>query len=122
MLAVIFEAEARPGHQQDYLDIASELHALLDEQDGFIAIERFQSLKNPGKVLSLSFWRDESSIAAWRRQDAHRHAQRAGRAQLFTDYRLRIASVLRDYGMHQRTQAPADSQADSPAEHTHDHA
>lgn len=124
MLAVIFEAEAKPGQQQDYLDIAAELHSLLDGQQGFIAIERFQSLKNPRKVLSLSFWQDEASIAAWRQQDAHRHAQAAGRAQIFSDYRLRIASVLRDYGMQQRQQAPLDSQqAHRPEqEQPHEHA
>lgn len=124
MLAVIFEAEAKPGQQQDYLDIAAELHSLLDGQQGFIAIERFQSLKNPGKVLSLSFWQDEASIAAWRQQDAHRHAQAAGRERIFSDYRLRIASVLRDYGMQQRPQAPLDSQqAHRPQqEQPHEHA
>lgn len=109
MLVVIFEAEAKPGRQQDYLDIAAELQSLLADQRGFISIERFQSLRQPGKVLSLSFWQDEASIAAWRRQQAHRHAQAAGRTRLFADYRLRIAQVLRDYGMHEREQAPADS-------------
>ncbi|CAD5106648.1 antibiotic biosynthesis monooxygenase family protein [Zestomonas carbonaria] len=109
MFAVIFEAEARPGLRQDYLDIAAELHSLLDGQHGFISIERFQSLKTPGKILSLSFWQDEASITTWRQQEAHRHAQAAGRSQLFSDYRLRIASVLRDYGLHDRAQAPADS-------------
>ncbi|MBM7062500.1 antibiotic biosynthesis monooxygenase [Pseudomonas sp. UL073] len=108
MLAVIFEAEARPGHQQDYLDLAAELRSLLDGQQGFISVERFQSLQTPGKVLSLSFWQDEASILAWRQQQAHRHAQAAGRAQLFHDYRLRVAQVLRDYGLHERSQAPAD--------------
>jgi heme-degrading monooxygenase HmoA len=116
MLVVIFEAEARPGHQQDYLDIAAELHSLLDGQQGFIAIERFRSLKNPDKVLSLSFWQDEASIAAWRQQDAHRHAQAAGRARIFADYRLRIASVLRDYGMQQREQAQQVHRQEQPYE------
>lgn len=116
MLAVIFEAEAKPGQRQDYLDIAAELQSLLADQRGFISIERFQSLKQPGKVLSLSFWRDEASIAAWRQQEAHRHAQAAGRARIFADYRLRIAQVLRDYDMQRREQAPADSRT----EHEHD--
>lgn len=109
MLAVIFEAQANPDKQQAYLDLAAGLTTLLKGRDGFIAIERFQSLTNPGKVLSLSFWRDEAAIAAWRQQEAHRHAQAAGRSHLFLDYRLRIASVLRDYGLQHREQAPLDS-------------
>lgn len=109
MLAVIFEAQACPDQQHAYLDLAAALTPLLAGRDGFIGIERFQSLTNPGKVLSLSFWRDEAAIAAWRQQEAHRHAQAAGRSHLFIDYRLRVASVLRDYGMHPRDQAPTDS-------------
>ena len=79
-------------------------------RDGFISIERFESLAQPGKLLSLSFWRDEGAVAQWRQQESHRRAQAAGRAGVFDDYRLRVAEVLRDYGLHQRTQAPADSQ------------
>lgn len=111
MLAVIFEVEAKPDQQQDYLDLAAELRPLLAEQPGFISIERFQSLTQPGKILSLSFWQDEASIQAWRQREEHRHAQRAGRETIFADYRLRVAQVLRDYGLDDREQAPTDSRA-----------
>ncbi|VXC70526.1 antibiotic biosynthesis monooxygenase family protein [Pseudomonas sp. 8O] len=111
MLAVIFEVQAKPGLQQDYLDLAGELRPLLAEQPGFISIERFQSLTQPGKILSLSFWQDEAAIQAWRQRDEHRRAQTAGREEVFSHYRLRVAQVLRDYGMHEREQAPADSRA-----------
>ena len=111
MLAVIFEVEAKPGLQQDYLDLAGELRPLLAEQPGFISIERFQSLTQPGKILSLSFWQDEASIQAWRQRDEHRRAQTAGREEVFSNYRLRVAQVLRDYGMQERDDAPADSRA-----------
>jgi heme-degrading monooxygenase HmoA len=107
MIAVIFEAE--PCERDEYFAIAASLGPLLDKIDGFISIERFQSLANPERVLSLSFWRDEAAIAQWRSLEAHRAAQCAGRAGVFRDYRLRIASVVRDYGMRQREQAPADS-------------
>ena len=109
MIAVIFEVRPKPEHKQQYLDIAQQLRPLLEEIDGFISIERFESLGEPGKILSLSFFRDESALTAWRNLKAHRAAQAKGRAKLFADYRLRIAGVVRDYGMHEREQAPADS-------------
>ncbi len=111
MIAVIFEVVPSEGRRQDYLDIAAALRPLLERIDGFVSIERFESLTQPGKVLSLSFWRDEQAVAAWRSLEAHRAAQAKGRAGIFADYRLRVASVLRDYGMTERTQAPADSRA-----------
>lgn len=109
MIAVIFEVLPHAQGKQRYLDLAAALRPLLDEIDGFISIERFQSLTNPHKVLSLSFFRDEQAIAQWRRLEAHRAAQTAGRDALFADYRLRIAHVVRDYGMLERAEAPPDS-------------
>lgn len=109
MIAVIFELTPADGHRQEYLDIAAQLRPLLDGIDGFISIERFESLTAPGKILSLSFWRDEDAVAHWRNMEWHRIAQARGRATVFDDYRLRVASVSRDYGMHEREQAPADS-------------
>jgi heme-degrading monooxygenase HmoA len=111
MIAVIFEVEPRDGRRDDYLDIAGALRPLLDEIGGFISVERFESLTTPGKILSLSFWRDEASVAEWRRLEPHRAAQAAGRTEIFADYRLRVAQVVRDYGMRDRDQAPADSRA-----------
>ena len=111
MIAVIFEVEPKDGRRADYLDIAAELAPLLKTIDGFISVERFESLTTPGKILSLSFWRDEAAIAAWRNLADHRKAQARGRGGIFTDYRLRIASVVRDYGLHDRAQAPGDSRA-----------
>jgi heme-degrading monooxygenase HmoA len=110
MIAVIFEVYPQDGHKQEYLDIAASLRPLLDEIDGFLSIERFESLATPGKLLSLSFWRDEQAVATWRTLEAHRAAQARGRAEVFKDYRLRIAAVVRDYGMLDRAQAPQDSQ------------
>jgi heme-degrading monooxygenase HmoA len=109
MIAVIFEVWPREGRRHNYLDIAAALRPLLDEIDGFISIERFESLSQPGKILSLSFWRDEDAVAAWRRVQQHRAAQIAGRTEIFADYRLRIAAVIRDYGMDSRDEAPPDS-------------
>ena len=111
MIAVIFEVEPKPEHKQDYLDIAASLKPLLQQIDGFISIERFESLTQSGKILSLSFFRDERAIAAWRSLPPHRSAQGKGRGELFADYRLRIAGVTRDYGMTDRDQAPTDSRA-----------
>ncbi len=109
MIAVIFEVWPAEGQRREYLDIAADLRPLLAEIDGFISIERFESLSEPGKLLSLSFWRDEEAVAAWRRLEPHRAAQTAGRAHIFANYRLRVARVLRDYGMEEREEAPADS-------------
>lgn len=109
MIAVIFEAWPRTDQYQRYLDLAAELRPLLADLEGFISIERFQSLSEPGKLLSLSFWRDEDSIQHWRQLEQHRMAQAAGRTQVFEDYRLRIAHVLRDYSLTERSEAPADS-------------
>jgi heme-degrading monooxygenase HmoA len=109
MIAVIFEVVPREGHHQTYLDAAAQLRPLLAAADGFVSIERFESLTTPGKILSLSFWRDEEAVARWRRLEEHRAAQAAGRQYIFQDYRLRVAEVLRDYGMGERGEAPADS-------------
>lgn len=111
MIAVIFEAYPNDGHKQTYLDIAADLRLLLSQIDGFISIERFESLNNPGKLLSLSFWRDEQAVHAWRQLEEHRSAQVAGRSTIFKEYRIRVAGVIRDYGMDDRDQAPSDSQA-----------
>ncbi len=111
MIAVIFEVWPAEGQRQDYLDIAADLRPLLEEIDGFISIERFESLTQPGKLLSLSFWRDEAAVASWRNLEPHRAAQTAGRDHVFADYRLRVAHVLRDYGLESRGEAPADSRA-----------
>jgi heme-degrading monooxygenase HmoA len=111
MIAVIFEVTPAPGHTQDYLDIAASLKPDLERFDGFVSIERFTSLTNEGKVLSLSFWRDEDAVRRWRNVEKHRYAQTQGRSGLFADYRLRIASVIRDYGMNERDEAPEDSRA-----------
>ena len=111
MIAVIFEVWAEGVHRDEYLDVAARLKSELIATDGFISIERFDSLAEPGKLLSLSFWRDEAAVAAWRNLESHRAAQRMGRSHVFTDYRLRVANVLRDYGMSARDQVPADSRA-----------
>jgi heme-degrading monooxygenase HmoA len=111
MIAVIFEVVPRDGRKDAYLAAAASLRPMLEEMDGFISIERFESLGQPGKLLSLSFWRDEAAVRQWRNLDAHRRVQRAGRDEIFDDYRLRVAGVLRDYGMSDRGQAPADSVA-----------
>lgn len=109
MLAVIFEVTPRKGQSQAYLQTAAALRHRLERIEGFISIERFQSLAEPNRLLSLSFWRDEAAIAEWRNLEAHRQAQHAGRERIFEDYRLRIAEVVRDYGMTERAQAPEDS-------------
>ena len=109
MIAVIFEVWPADGQRQTYLDIAAQLRPLLDEIDGFISIERFESLTEPGKILSLSFFRDEAAVQAWRNTQEHRMAQAKGRGGVFANYRLRVAHVLRDYGKQERDQAPADS-------------
>jgi heme-degrading monooxygenase HmoA len=106
MIAVIFEVEPHAARRQEYLDIAASLRADLHAIDGFISVERFQSLTNPDKILSLSLWRDEAAVAKWRSLPDHRAAQRAGREGIFRDYRLRVAAVIRDYGMADREQAP----------------
>jgi heme-degrading monooxygenase HmoA len=112
MIAVIFEVwPADSRSKQTYLDIAAELKPELEKIDGFLSIERFQSLTDDTKLLSLSFWRDEAAVKAWRNLEHHRQAQHAGRSGVFRDYRLRVASVLRDYGLNQRAEAPADSRA-----------
>lgn len=109
MIAVIFEVWPHAEHRQGYLDWAAQLRAELETMEGFLSIERFQSLTDPGKLLSLQFWRDEECLAKWRNLDAHRTAQAAGRSTMFREYKLRIAEVVRDYGMEEREQAPEDS-------------
>lgn len=109
MIAVIFEVEPHAAHRAAYLDIAAALRPLLDKIDGFISIERFQSMSNEKRILSLSFWRDEAAVTAWRALEAHRSAQRRRRGDIFRDYRLRVAHVVRDYGLSARDEAPPDS-------------
>ena len=111
MIAVIFEFTAAPGRRQDYLDLAAGLSDAVKDFDGFISIERFQSLTTPDKFVSLSFWRDEEAVRKWRNVQKHRDAQAKGRRGIFSNYRLRICSVIRDYGLHERGDAPKDSVA-----------
>ncbi|HTV89848.1 MAG TPA: antibiotic biosynthesis monooxygenase [Stellaceae bacterium] len=106
MYAVIFEVEPAETRREDYLDIAARLRPELERIDGFISVERFESLSQPGKILSLSFWRDEAAVARWRSQVEHRRAQVAGRSGIFRTYRLRVAAIVRDYGMRDRAEAP----------------
>jgi heme-degrading monooxygenase HmoA len=114
MIAVIFEVLPRPGELQRYLEIAGKLRLELQAIDGFVSVERFKSLTTPGKILSLSFWRDEEAVAEWRDRETHRAAQRTGRHTAFADYRLRIGHIVRDYGMNERAEAPADGRASHP--------
>jgi heme-degrading monooxygenase HmoA len=109
VIAVIFELEPRAGLAQQYFELADELKASLMSLEGFISIERFESVSQPGRYLSLSFWHDEQSVRNWRNLDMHRIAQSKGRSQIFSDYRLRVAHVIRDYGLSSRDQAPSDS-------------
>ncbi|MCL6417065.1 antibiotic biosynthesis monooxygenase [Aestuariirhabdus sp. Z084] len=109
MIAVIFELEPKAQHTDQYFELAGDLKPLLEQIDGFISIERFQSLNHSGRYLSLSFWENEEAVSQWRNQLTHRQAQQAGRDYIFKDYRLRVAEVLRDYGLHQRDQTPDDS-------------
>lgn len=109
MIAVIFEVIPRAGRVDDYFRMAGELKAELSLIDGFVSIERFESVTTPGKFVSLSFWRDEAAVQQWRNLESHRRAQAAGRGGVFEDYRLRVASVIRDYGMKERGEAPGDS-------------
>ena len=109
MIAVIFEVFPAEGKVAEYLELAAELKPQLEKIDGFISIERFSSLVEEGKVLSLSFWRDEAAIREWRNLETHRHAQQKGRGGVFSNYRIRVANVCRDYGMDSRDEAPPDS-------------
>jgi heme-degrading monooxygenase HmoA len=111
MIAVIFEVWPKPENRQDYFDLAADLRPVLEKIDGFISVERFESLTEKGKFLSISFFRDEKAVEAWRNVAEHRRSQAKGRAMIFDDYRIRIASVLRDYTMTDRAQAPKDSRA-----------
>lgn len=111
MIAVIFEVWPAEGRHQDYLDLAAALRPALERIEGFVSVERFESLTEPGKILSLSLWRDEAAVRRWREFEGHRAAQAQGRRGVFRDYRLRIAGVIRDYGMTEREQAPEDSRA-----------
>lgn len=109
MMAVIFEFEPAEGRREEYLDWAAALRPEVEKIEGFISVERFESITRPGRMVSISFWEDEAAIRRWRSHPAHREAQAAGRAGLFRDYRLRVAEVKRDYGPTDRDQAPADS-------------
>ncbi len=110
MIAIIFEVEPANGKQEEYLKIAANLRDHLEKIDGFISVERFQSITNPEKLLSLSFFENEDAVKEWRNLEVHREAQIAGRSGIFKGYRLRVASVMRDYGLNERDAAPIDSQ------------
>jgi heme-degrading monooxygenase HmoA len=106
MIAVIFEVQIQQGRQEEYLQIAAELREHLKQVDGFLSIERFASLSEEGKLCSLSFWKDEASIRQWRKFELHRLAQEKGKAGIFADFRIRVAEVVRDYGMRDRQEVP----------------
>ena len=109
MIAVIFEFTPAEGRFADYLALVETLRQDLAEAEGFISLERFESITSKGKFVSLQYWRDEECVRKWRTLQKHREAQKKGRAGIFKSYRLRIAQVVRDYTMDERAQAPADS-------------
>jgi heme-degrading monooxygenase HmoA len=109
MIAVIFEFTPREGRFPEYMELVGQLKPELDKAEGFLSIERFESITTKGKFLSLQFWKDEESVKKWRNLQKHREAQKKGRAGIIASYRLRIAGVIRDYSMDERAQAPADS-------------
>jgi heme-degrading monooxygenase HmoA len=109
MIAIIFEAQPHPDKKDAYLEAAARMRPLAEAIDGFISVERFESITNPGKIVSLSFWRDEEAVRQWRNVEEHRRIQAAGRKSIFADYRLRVAHVLRDYGKNERDEVPPDS-------------
>ena len=111
MIAVIFEVWPVENRAEEYFDMAAELRPLLEKIEGFVSIERFESLTTKGKFLSLSFWRDEESILVWRNMEEHRTVQEKGRSSVFAAYRIRVASVVRDYGLDERGEAPEDSRS-----------
>ena len=111
MIAIIFESQPHPDKKDAYLELAARMRPLAEAIDGFISVERFESISNPGKIVSLSFWRDEEAVRQWRNVEEHRRTQAAGRKSIFADYRLRVAQVLRDYGQAERDEAPEDSRA-----------
>ena len=111
MIAIIFESQPHPDKKDAYLELAARMRPLAEAIDGFISVERFESISNPGKIVSLSFWRDEEAVRQWRNVEEHRRTQAAGRKSIFADYRLRVAQVLRDYGQGERDEAPEDSRA-----------
>lgn len=108
MIAVIFEVTPNKEGKEQYFATAAKLKRSLHQIDGFISVERFQNVENPEAYLSLSFWRDETAVSQWRNTIEHRHAQAKGRNSLFADYRLRVANVVRDYGLKERAQVPDD--------------
>ena len=109
MIAVLFEVYLKEEFKSEYLDIASKLRPKLKEIEGFISIERFASLQDSNKILSLSFWENEEAVNKWRNIVAHREGQKQGREHIFKDYRIRVGAVMRDYGMFARNEAPKDS-------------
>ncbi|EJM59065.1 MULTISPECIES: antibiotic biosynthesis monooxygenase family protein [unclassified Pseudomonas] len=106
MIVVLFELQALPGQGETYVDLVNKLTPLLEPMSGFISVECFQSTLNPKKVMSVTTWRDEEAVVQWRNVTAHLSAQRAGRDKIFDDYRVRVTSVIRDYGLRDREQAP----------------
>ena len=109
MIGIIFEVEPHPDKASAYFDMAADLKPVLEKMEGFISVERFESLMQPGKYLSLSFWEDEAAVVRWRNVEKHRRAQSAGRNAMFDNYRIRVVNVMRDYGLNERDEAPEDS-------------
>ena len=109
MIAIIFEVFPKKGKVEEYLDIAARMRPMVENVEGFISVERFRSISNPDKLLSISYFVDEAAVARWRNLSEHRTAQSKGRSDIFDDYRIKVLSVIRDYGMDDREQAPTDS-------------
>lgn len=106
MFAVIFEVQPKPGCEQDYLDIAASLKPEVEKIEGFISVERYKSMATEGKLVSISFWQDDTAVKRWREHTKHHLAQLSGRGQIFADYRITVAEVERQYGMFDRKAAP----------------
>ncbi|HJA07813.1 MAG TPA: antibiotic biosynthesis monooxygenase [Candidatus Mailhella merdigallinarum] len=108
-IVVLFEVTPTAEGRQRYLELAASLKKLLAEAKGFIRAERFSSLTEEGKLLSMNLWESEDDVDAWRNTLDHRISQMEGRNKLFKKYTITVASVIREYGNTSREQAPSDS-------------
>ena len=104
-VVVLFEVTPTAEGKVRYLELAAQLKLLLSDAKGFIHSERFSSLNEEGKLLSLNVWENEESVKKWRNELHHRMSQSEGRERLFENYRITVAYVIREYDDYNRREA-----------------
>ena len=97
MIIVVFEFNVNKGREKDYFLEVEKLQTEIQNAEGFIGVDRFESNNTKGYYVSVSSWKDEQSVNKWHKNSKHAIAQNLGKKEIFKSFRIRVAKFFRDY-------------------------